>query len=272
MRFLSRAFLLWITVTAAAQGRPASPAQAPATPATATMDSASRVLPPFAAYHFPDGQSLSYDAEWRLWTAGSATFTMEAAGTSHKITGIANSTGVVSVLYTVRDRFESTFDGRTFCSERIFKHTEEGTRKRDTNILFDYKQRKAILDEKNLKTNETKHQAEDIGPCVTDVLSGVFHVASLPLAPNAVYMFPLNDGGKQVDVKATVEGKEQIKTTAGTFNTIRVRTEADSGPLKKRGSLWLWYSDDNNRIPVQMRARAFWGTLNLKLTRIEQKK
>ena len=222
-------------------------------------------------HHFPDNQTFVYDAEWRLWNAGTAVLSVANDTASQKVNGTATSTGFAALLFTVQDRFESHFDSKTFCSERLYKHTEEGPRKRDTNILYDYSQRKAVLDEKNLKNNELKHQTEDIPGCVTDVLSGIFYLGSLPLAPNAVYTFPLNDGGKTVDVKATVEGKEQVKTLAGNYNTIRVRTEADNGPLKKRGSIWLWYSDDDRRIPVQMRARAFWGTLNVKLARVEKK-
>jgi len=246
-------------------------AAAPA-PNVPSMGSASRIESPAPNYRFPDDKTLVYDAEWRLWNAGTATITMTPEGASRRINGAAISIGFAALLYTVQDRFESHFDSHTFCSEHLYKHTEEGTHKRDTNILYDYRQRKAVLDEKNLKTSEPKHQMEDIPGCVTDVLSGIFYLGSLPLLPNSVYLFPLNDGGKTVDVKATVEGKEQVKTLAGTFNTIRVRTEAESGPVKKRGSIWLWYSDDASRIPVQMRARAFWGTLNVKLNRVEGKK
>jgi hypothetical protein len=105
---------------------------------------------------------------------------------------------------------------------------------------------------------------------VTDVLSGIFYVASLPLQVGSSTVFPLNDGGKTVDVRLTVEGREQIKTDAGTFNTLRVRPEASSGLLKDRGKMWIWYTDDAQRIPVQMQARLFLGTLTMKLQRIER--
>jgi hypothetical protein len=103
------------------------------------------------------------------------------------------------------------------------------------------------------------------------VLSGIFYVASLPLTPDATYVFPLNDGGETVEVRAHVEAREQVKTPAGTFATIRVAPEAASGVLKNRGRVWIWYSDDARRIPVQMRARMFWGTLTFRLVRIDTK-
>ena len=102
------------------------------------------------------------------------------------------------------------------------------------------------------------------------MLSGILYGATLPLHDGATYNFPLNDGGKTVDVQAHVEGREEVKTPAGTFHTVRVQPEADSGILRKRGKIWVWYTDDGQHIPVLMRARLFWGTLTIRLTRIDK--
>jgi len=236
-----------------------------------TIGPVSHVVAPPVNYSYSNGVSYVYEVEWRLWTAGTATLHMENAGNQQKVTATADSAGVVALLYTVHDRFESLIDRRSFCSQRISKHTEEGFHKKDTSIRFDYRSQKAVLDERNLKNNETKHAQENIPGCVVDVASGLYYVGTLPLQNDVSYTFPLNDGGKTVDVRATVEGREQVKTDAGTFNTVRVRTEDTSGALRKRGAIWIWYTDDANRIPVQMRARAFWGTLNFKLARVERK-
>jgi Protein of unknown function (DUF3108) len=258
--------LMLASIAAAAQTGTTSGAQ----PAN-YIGTPSYIQAPTANHRFPDGQTLVFDAEWRLWTAGNATLRLENDGETRKVIGTANSTGVVALLFGVNDRFESRFNSRSFCSQGIFKHTEEGFHKKDTNIRFDYGQRKAVLDERNLRNNDQKHATQDIPSCVTDVVSGIYYLGSLPLQVGASYMFPLNDGNKTMDVRATVEGREQIKTDAGTFNTLRVRTEDASGLMKNRGTAWVWYTDDAAHIPVQMRARAFWGTLNFKLARVEKK-
>jgi hypothetical protein len=236
-----------------------------------TVGPVSHVQAPPANYKFPTGVNYVFHAEWRLWTAGTATIRLEDFGELRKVTSTADAAGVVALLYTVHDRFESYFDPRTFCSQRITKHTEEGSHKKDTNIRFDYSARKAVLDENNLKNNQSKHATEDIPGCVVDVLSAIYYLGSLPLQAGAIYEFPMNDGGKTLNVRATVEAREQVKTDAGTFQTVRVRTEDVSGVLKKRGNLWIWYTDDGSHMPVQMRARAFWGTLAFRLARVERK-
>ncbi len=236
------------------------------------VSNASAIHPPPTNYQFPNALTLVYQAEWRLWNAGTARFLLEDAGSNmQRITGTAESSGFVSALYPVHDRFQSVFDRRNFCSQSINKHTEEGFHKRETLINFNYTRHKSILDETNLKNSEVKHVENDIPGCVTDVVSGIFYVAAQKLAVGDTYAFPLNDGNKTVDVMVRVEAKEQVKVPAGTFNTIRVAPTATAGVLKEKGRVWIWYSDDARHIPVQMRARMLWGTLTFKLAVTEQK-
>ena len=247
------------------------PPQAPGPAAGAVIESESRITPPLPPYSFPNGQALSYDVEWRLLSAGTATLRLDASGNEERVTATADSTGVFSVLYPVHDRFEALFDPRSFCSTRITKHTEEGFRRLDTSIRFDYARHKSVLQEKNLKNGHSKQDENDVPGCVTDVVSGIFYLGSRALQIGQTHTFPLNDGGKTNDVRARVEAREDVKTAAGTFHTLRVQPEASSGVVRNKGRIWIWYSDDASHIPVQMRARLFWGTLTLRLARVEKK-
>ena len=267
-RILSCLAVLLLGVSAGSNGQSAGKAAAVAD--GATIGPIYAIQPMSANFHLPVGQTFVYDADWRLWNAGKATIKIENTGSEYHVSASADSVGVVAMLYRVADRFESYYDAKSLCSSRITKHTEEGTHKRETNIRFDYAKRKAVLDERNLKDNQMKHQEEDIPPCVTDVLSGIWYGATLPLREGSTFNFPLNDGGKTVNVQAHVEGHEEVKTPAGTFQTLRVQPEADSGILKKRGKIWVWYTNDGQHIPVLMRARMFWGTLTIRLTRIDK--
>jgi len=243
--------------------------QAPSS-ATATIGPASvQIAPPHHNYPFPDGRTYVYSVEWHLITAGTAVMKMEAAGSERKVAASAESSGAVNVIFPVHDRFESRFDPRTFCSLSIFKHSEEGSHKRETSIHFDYARKKSTLDEKNLKTGETKHVENDLAGCATDVITGFYYLQSLPLQPGASYEFPISDG-KTTIVRASVDKREQIKVPAGTFPAVLVTAEATSGPLRSKGKVWVWYSDDPNHTPVQMRAKLGWGTLLFRLQRIEK--
>ena len=229
------------------------------------------IAQPRAEYQFPVGQTYVYGGEWRIFNAGTATLRVEKAGQENRIVATANAAGTVALLYHVQDRLESFLDPSSFCSHNTSRHLEEGFRRVETNITFDYQHGKAILDHKNIKKKESKHEEHEIPACVTDMLSSVFYVASLPLLQGKTYNFPINDGGPTLTVMVHVEARETVKTPAGTFNAIRVQPETSSSALRDKGKIWIWYSDDAARVPVQMRARLSWGTLTFSLLRIEKK-
>jgi Protein of unknown function (DUF3108) len=211
-----------------------------------------------------------YAVEWHLFNAGTATVTLSLDGGQEHVTAVASSAGVVNALFKVQDRFEAFFDPATFCSLRVSRNTQEGPRSRQTELHFDYTRHKSVLDEKNLKTGEEKHVENDLPACVSDVVSGFYYMASLPLQSGNSYTFPINDGNKTTEVTAHVEAREQVKVPAGTFQTVRVRAEAISGALQGKGTVWAWFTDDAKHTPVQMRSKLGWGTLLFRLQRIEK--
>lgn len=260
--------LVFVTMLVAQQTQPA--ASHASSPQTDTIGPLSHIVAPPANFVFTE-ETYVYNAEWRIWKAGTVTLGVSREGAEQRVSGTAESAGVVSMLYPVHDRFQALYDPKTFCSLSLHKHTEEGLHKRDTLISYIYSRGKAVLDETNLKSNETKHVENDIPGCVTDVISGLMYLRSLPLLVGTSYTFPVNDGGKTVDVTAKVEAKETIKVPAGSFQTIRVAPESGNA-FKLKGKIWIWYTDDARRIPVQMRGKMFWGTLDLKLSRIDNNK
>jgi hypothetical protein len=237
---------------------------------TVSAAPSSMIVPPSPNYQFPDGQTFVYGIEWHMFNAGTARTGLHADGNQKRITSTAVSAGVVNVLYKVNDRFEAFFDPHTFCSLKVIKHIEEGSHSRESELQFDYGRRKSVFNENNLKTGEKKHEEDDIPNCVSDVVTGFYYLASLPLQVGNVNTFTINDGGKATEVSARVEAREQVKVPLGTFETVRVKLEAVSGSLKGRGTVWAWFTDDGNHTAVQMKSKLAWGTLMFRLQSIEK--
>lgn len=229
-----------------------------------------QIVPPPPNYRFPDGQTYVYGVEWHLFNAGTARVGLRGDGPEQHVTATAVSAGVVNALYKVNDDFEAFFDPRRFCSQRVSKHIEEGSHARQSELQFDYTRGKSVLNEKNLKSGEQKHAENDIPACVTDVVSGFYYLASLPLQVGNDYAFTVNDGGKTNEVTAHVETREKVKVPAGTFDAVRVKAEAISGVMQGKGTVWAWFTDDGTHTPVQMRSKLGWGTLLFRLQRIEK--
>jgi hypothetical protein len=227
--------------------------------------SAPPLLPPAGGFSFPAKQTLTYAVDWRVFPAGIATFHLEQVGGLQHIVATGMSIGAVNLLYRVDDHFESYLNRQTGCSTSFNKRLQEGRRQITSSLRFLENERKQVLDEKNLVTGTVKHQEAPIPPCVTDLMSAIFYGGSQPIRPGESFHMPLADAMHVVSVTMQAEAREQITTTAGTFQTIRIQPKADAGIVKNRGNIWIWYSDDARRIPVQMRARLFWGTITLRL-------
>jgi hypothetical protein len=227
--------------------------------------------PPPAGYVFPTKQTLTFTVDWRVFTAGTAVFQLEQEGTVQKITATADTVGAVTMLFPVTDRFQAGFDTKTGCSTGFSKQLQEGRRRVSSDLSFDYKTGKQTQVEKNLVKGTQKEQIASIPACVTDSLSAIFYAASQPMVVGQSIGFPLADSMRTVTVAMKVEGKEEIKTPAGTFQTIRVEPTADEGIVKNRGHIWVWYTDDARHMPVQIQARLFWGTITFHLQSYESK-
>ncbi len=230
-----------------------------------------QLAPPRTGFSFPQKQTLTYSVDWRVFPAGTAIIHFEATGDRERITANADTIGAINLLFHVGDRFQSTFDRQKGCTYEFDKQTVEGRRQINSTLKLDYGQGKSILDEKNQVTGQTKHLESSIPSCLTDLLTGVFYASSQPMELGHTFAIPVVDALHTVPVTMKVEGREEIKTTLGTFKTLRVQPTADAGVVKNRGNIWVWYTDDERHLPVQMRARLFWGTITFRLTGNESK-
>jgi Protein of unknown function (DUF3108) len=221
------------------------------------------LLHPAPSFNFPAKQTLIYAVDWRVFPAGTATFHLEQVGSMEHVIATGESIGAVNLLFRVNDRFESYFNRATGCSSSFAKQLQEGRRQLTSTLRF--QDGKQVLDEKNLVTGTSKHQEAPIPACVTDLMSAIFYGGSQPLQPGSSFHMPVADAMRVVDVTMKAEAREQVVTLAGTFQTIRVQPMADAGVVKNRGNIWIWYTDDDRHMPVQMRARLFWGTITMHL-------
>jgi hypothetical protein len=229
------------------------------------------LAPPRAGFSFPQKQTLTYTVDWRVFPAGTAVLHFEANGDNERLTASADTIGAINLLFHVGDHFQSSFDRDKGCTYEFDKQTVEGRRQINSTLKLEYGQGKSILDEKNLVTGQSKHVEASVPGCLTDLLTGIYYASSQPMEVGKNFVIPVVDALHTVPVTMKVEGREEVKTTLGTFKTLRVQPTADAGVVKNRGNIWIWYTDDERHLPVQMRARLFWGTITFRLTGNENK-
>jgi len=233
---------------------------------------ATTVLPAQAPPFF-HGETMEYDISWRIFGAGKASMSLAHDTSANppvwRTTVSANSTGIVSKLYKVEDVFRSAFQEQGYCSEQLHKVLHEGARYRDIKIDFDGRRRVAAIREMDLARNRLVRETQNpIPACAFDVVSALYYVRTQKLEAGKSFQVPINDGSHTILIDVEVQGKEEIKTPAGVFQTIRVEPQVFGGTLFKRsGRMQLWLTDDASHRLVQVRAKLFIGAISAVLTK-----
>jgi hypothetical protein len=230
----------------------------------------------FAQNALPDKETLVYNIEWRLITAGRATIHWNPSsgeGTpGGEIKLQVESVGLVSKLYKVDVDYRSVV-GRALCAESAVMTGREGNRHRETSVTIDSAARKARYQERDLNRNTLlTSQETDVPECVHDVVSGFYYLRTMNLEPGQSAEIPVTDGKKSVMVKVEAQQREDLKLPDGVHKTIRYEVHLFNNVLYRRPArLFVWLTDDRRKLPVQIRVRMqiTIGTINLQLAQHE---
>jgi hypothetical protein len=219
------------------------------------------------ALPFLPGETLTYDVTWSIFPAGQVFVTLGRVEggrrETYEVITTARSQGVVSLVYNIDNEFRSLFDPHTLCSIKIHKKINEGRRHRDTRIVFDPAKKLAILDEHDPSKPDSlpKHAENEIPECVQDVVTAFYYVRRKPLRVGEQIRLPINDGAKTYDVSVEVQAREQIQTPLGSGTAFRVEPKVFGGLYKRPGRMLIWFSDDEKRLPLRIKASVSVGTI-----------
>lgn len=224
---------------------------------------------------FVDGEKLLYTVRWRLMVAGYAELALQknsGASGAWKVTAKANSTGYVSNIYKVEDEYRSSFRNPSLCSNGIEKTINEGERHREVSLEFDRPRRLALLRDRDARDGAPPRVAQfSIPDCVHDILSALYYARTQPLQVGQSFEFPVNDGGKTIQIRVDVQAEEEVQTELGTFQAIRVEPDLFSGNVfQGKGRLFVWFTKDASRLPVQLKAQIGVGTITASLSKMER--
>ena len=171
----------------------------------------------------------------------------------------ALSNDFLSKFFLVREYLVSWVDPATFRSVRFEKHSVEGRRVRDEETEFDYESDTVRID----------GVPRPLMDATLDTLSSVYYLRTVSLSSHEKPI-ELRVVSREIDtVRIDVQAKEAVTTPAGVFRTIRVEPKSEGTHLLGK-NLVLWLTDDDRRVPVQLKSKLKVGTLFGKLKSIER--
>lgn len=215
---------------------------------------------------FREGEELSYRLKYGFVSAATGVLKVEKTNLqfqnkpTYHLVAHGQTAGPFSVFFNVVNRYDSYIDKETFLPYYYTENIKEGKYTRNDKIYFDQKNRTITGNKGDFKGAEQTF----------DLLSAYYFARNLDLSSVKVGdSFKLNYflSDEVTSLGITYLGKERIKTPMGTFDCLKFNPEIAPGRIfKKDSKLYLWVTDDGNRIPVKANVDILIGSVTLELT------
>jgi hypothetical protein len=217
---------------------------------------------------FADGEKLVFAVKYGFVTAGIGTMEIPkikkiSGRDAYYVLFTVNTVPSFDWVFKVRDRYETYLDKDALFPWRFEQHIREGKYSRDFSAFFDQRKGKA-------KTTEGEYA---IPKNVNDILSAFYFVRTMDFSKMKV-----NDRlnlqnfykDKVYDLDVKYLGKETIEVPAGKFECIIVEPLVKEGGLfKNEGSIIIYMTNDEAKMPVRVKTKVIIGSINADLTSYE---
>ena len=214
---------------------------------------------------FKLGEKLTFEVNYGFVTAGIAEYSIpkivKLAGRDvYNVTFNVSSVSTFDPFYKVRDHYETFIDVDGLFAWRFEQHIREGGYSRDFSAFFDQRKGKA-------KTSEGSY---DIPKYVNDIVSALY------LARTFDYT-KMKDGDKvhlenfykdkTYPLDIVYRGKETVSVKAGKFDCFILEPLVQEGGLfKSEGSIVVWLTNDELKIPVKVKTKVLVGSIDAELS------
>jgi hypothetical protein len=213
-------------------------------------------------------EKLAYDVEWRLIHAG--TVVVETQRSRAALT--LESAGMVSALFKIHDVYTVNYDD-PFCATSSLMDSFEGKRHHETKVTYDRERNHATFLERDLLRDTVIRANEiEVPHCVHDVIGALLQLRGMTVEPGQTIQIPMSDGRRSAAVKVEAQDREEVKTPAGAFKTVRIEPlMLNNIVYSRKGHVFIWVTDDARHLPVQIRLRMQFpiGTVTLQLQKEE---
>ncbi|MBW1295828.1 DUF3108 domain-containing protein [Aquimarina litoralis] len=219
---------------------------------------------------FENGEWFKFKIRYGVFTASYATLEVKDEMLNgmpvHHIVGTGKSSGLLSVFFKVEDYYETYIDKKEVKPYRFIRKINEGGYTKDIEINFDHEKKEALVFNKKHNTKNTFTIKDNI----QDMMSSFYYLR------NNINVSSLKKGDEQIVnmffdnenylFKLRFLGREIVKMNGNKIRCLKFRPIVQAERVfKEEESLTVWVSDDDNRMPVRIKADILVGSINADL-------
>jgi hypothetical protein len=214
---------------------------------------------------FARGEKINYVVKWGFVTAGHATLSVEPQVWNgkevYRLYSEANSSGLIGSIYPVKDKSESIVSREDFYSLSFYKDVNEGKYHQQEQMIFDQVNGKVMYSDATV----------DIPKGTVDVLASLYTVRFRSLEPGKEFTVNICNNKKNYELVVRVISRETVSVPAGEFKTIMVEPLLkQEGIFMHKGRLFVYLTDDQERIPVLLRSKIAVGSIIAAMERLQR--
>jgi len=173
------------------------------------------------------------------------------------IVAIAKTNDFLSRFYPIYDQVHSYVDVERFCSLEFSKKVREGNYRADEKIIFDPEKKKGFYESlKNGSRKEVETPSE-----VQDMLSAFywFRRQAIQVGKSARTVISADEQNWDLEIEVLRRETKEFRN-GSVIETVVVEPQTRlKGILYKRGRAWVYFSADEERIPVWVTIRTPFG-------------
>lgn len=216
------------------------------------------------------GEWFKFRVHYGFVNAGFATLEVKDAVVNNKkvfhVVGKGYTTGVSRFFFKVNDTYESYIDKETGNPYQFIRKIDEGGYTKNQEGFFNQSEHKVTVKDYKRKTEKTFVIPKN----TQDILSAFYYLRNYPtidkIHPGEYVAIDMFFDDETTKFKLKFIGRQDITTKFGVVTSMVFKPLVQSGRVfKEEESLTIWVSDDENRLPVRIKADLAVGSLKADL-------
>ncbi|NER14459.1 DUF3108 domain-containing protein [Leptobacterium flavescens] len=220
---------------------------------------------------FKSGEWFQFRIHYGIFNASYATLEVKDEYMDgvpvHHVIGKGRTTGLARLFFKVDDTYETFIDKEDGRPYRFIRNINEGGHTKDVEINFDYENNTALYHDKKRDRKKIVAIHDEIHDMVSTFyyLRNEVNIDSLRINDEFT-LDMLYDDDETFKFRLKYLGKETIRTKFGKVNCLKFRPYVQSGRVfKEKESLTIWVSNDQNKIPLRVKADLAVGSIKADL-------